>query len=200
MCSLHFKNLKHQRPRCINKAPFQNGCNTWISTHMFVSEQGKATVCQGSKGTIGIAWLPGPLPTLPMARDPISAPWGHYFQRCHTKLVFCSTTVLPCLAIAPTELDWPTGWHPGPLLACPILQGCAQCLELELSPGTPQLPPSCPAPWLGSWDEPALLTSWGSSMTPVPQGATTRTVPWCYVAVLLPKKKTNKQKVAFNYH
>lgn len=78
MCSLHFKNLKinHQRPRCINKAPFQNGCNSWISTHMFVSEQGKSTVCQGSKGTIGIAWLPGPLPTLPMARDPISAPLG----------------------------------------------------------------------------------------------------------------------------
>ena len=90
-------------------------------------------------------------PTLPMAQDPVSTPWGHQPlpQQHHSRTGLQLLTTLLCPALGLAEPG------PQPVLASshprPRPQGGAQCRGL-CCPWCPQL--SCS--WLGPWDRPGL--------------------------------------------
>lgn len=101
-------------------------------------------------------------------------------------LVSCSTTVL---AWTLTPLSGADPWAD---ILDPL--GLSRSPGMYLMPGARATPAAshCPAPGLGRWDEPALLTLWGSCLTPVPQGSNQ---PSALMLVLLPKEKQNNKKL-----
>lgn len=84
-------------------------------------------------------YCPCPLPPdasqiLPTAQDSISALWGceSLPQWCHIKASQQLPTALLCPDMVPTEPGPPVGSRPNVALACPHLEGGAQCPGLGL--------------------------------------------------------------------